>query len=301
MRPRVQGLLAATLLTLCVAPAAAQSEEAPVDEAQPSAEQTSAPADAADDQAEAPADELADIDEAEPSAAPDAEGGSPASDDPSLREFEELEEFLGIEQRSGTWVLDDGIDEDAVEWDDFDRESAYLPRGLVHFGVGTRIAAMPGGGTGLPAPDGPMVEVSFLADFRYTQRRPWRMRLALAINYQPYDEENVGAGTTIAQSPFAMRLRVMPLSFDIGHWVGVRIGMESGIQWAPGAGPDGGEMTLLLGSTGEIVLNLLDGLLEVGLVGGMQLTAVGRSSRSGYGTDLRPEGIVGATAGYFFE
>ncbi len=237
--------------------------------------------------------------ESEPS---DADANGWPMDPRTTAEFRGVERFLGLEQvRRGAWVLDDRVSLEDVPWDGLDPRAAYAPRGLVHWGIGGRLAAMPGGGAGLPAPDGPMIEAAFLLDIRYAQDLPWRMRLALAINYQPYDEANVGGGVRIAQSPLAIRLRVMALSFDLTRWLGVRIGPDIGMQWAPPVSGEGGEMTWLFGTSAEVVLNLLDGLLEVGLVGGIQSTAVGRGTRNGWEVALRAEGVLGATVGYFFE
>lgn len=280
---------------LWAAPAAAQSEglDAPSESPPPDATESEAePAPPPTEQARAeppdeppPPDELADV---EPAAGED--------------DFTEVRRFLGIESRRETWELDDGVDEDSVEWDDYDADRSYTPRGMLHFGIGARVAAMPGGGANfLPAPDGPLIGLSFIADIRYSPTMPWRMRLELMVNYQPYGEQFVGAGTTIAQSPFAARLRILPLSVDIGRLVGVRGGLEIGTQWAPGVGSEGGQLALLAGSSIDVVLMLLDGLLEVGITGGVQFTAVGRSGRDPFNTDLRPEGMIGATGALFFE
>lgn len=291
------------LTWLCAATAAAQAEEL--------AEPVETEASGAAGEAEAPAEEAPPEEPAPPERdeAPTPDELSDVEDSTDrAEEFREVRRFLGLEQRRDTWELDDGVDSDSVEWDDYDADRSYTPRGMLHFGVGARIAAMPGGGRDyLPAPDGPLIGLSFLADIRYSPTVPWRMRLELMVNYQPYHQgQAVGGGTWIAQSPFAFRLRILPLSVDIGRLIGVRGGLEVGAQWAPeynaaDGSLGGGSLALLAGSSVDVVLMLMDGLLEVGITGGLQFTAVGRSGRDPFSTDLRPEGMVGATGALLFE
>ncbi len=199
--------------------------------------------------------------------------------------------------RTEPWVLDDGIGTEQVPWDDFDPAEHFLPRGTVHLGVNLRIAALPGGAPGIP--EGPLVEAGLFLDIRYRRELPWRLRIALALNYQPYASENLGAGTTIESSPFAFRLRISPLSFDIGEWVTIRIGGEIGGQSTPQPGTNG-STAFLGGMANELVIRLLDGTLEAGATVGFQTTAAGRTTRAGYGTSLTAEAVIGVTVGYIF-
>ncbi|MGE0789636.1 MAG: hypothetical protein AB7S26_28445 [Sandaracinaceae bacterium] len=250
-----------------------------------------------------PTDDDDELENAAPRAEPPAE--PPTATMPpyerAMGEFAELDTFIGVASGRADWTLDDGVGTPQVPWDDYDPEYAYGPRGNVHLGITARLAAMPGGGVGLPAPDGPYIEAGGLLDIRYAQDRPWRLRLGVAVNYQPYAQENLGAGSHVSQSPFALRFRIQPLAVDLGHWISLRLGADLGMQWAPGYATDGGAMAFLFAAHGEVALLLLEGVFEIGLFGGLQMTAVGRSTRSGFGTDLRPEGMIGISGAMLFE
>lgn len=217
-----------------------------------------------------------------------AEGGSvdPAS-------FDEARLFL---DPSGVlWVLDDGVGTDTVPWNDVDPDASYLPLGLAHGGVQLRVAALPGGTA--PQLDGPLVEVFGFFDLRYSRWSAWRLRAGVALSYQPHSEQHLGGGEYIASSPLALRARVLPISFDFGRWLGLRVGGDVGAQWAPIFG--GGMSTSVFGGmTSDLVVLLLDGLLEVGITGGIQWTAIHRTSRRFPYTYTTPEAVIGLTAAY---
>src|SRR5690606_32781182 len=103
---------------------------------------------------------------------------------------------------------------------DFDPERSYLPFGTVHVGAHVRIAALPGGTP--PQQNGPLLELGGFVDIRYAPQGPWRLRLALALSYQPNESQYLGGGATLASSAAALRFRIQPLAFDIGQWIVVR-------------------------------------------------------------------------------
>lgn len=166
------------------------------------------------------------------------------------QDFDEAALFL--DPSSVVWVLDDGVGTDDAPWQDADPERSYLPFGQVHAGAHVRIAALPGGSDPLQG-DGPLLELGGFLDIRYGRYSPWRLRLAVAVSYQPNESRYLGAGTTQASSSGALRFRAQPIAFDIGQWIVVRAGCDLGLQWSP-SDPVGGVRTDLFGAlTGDVV------------------------------------------------
>ncbi|MEC7524229.1 MAG: hypothetical protein VYE22_30385 [Myxococcota bacterium] len=236
---------------------------------------------------EAPVDEL--DGDAPPPAAND-DGFESAFDD----EFAELDGYLGVQR--GVWVLDDGGGD--APWQDYDPPHSYQGRSLVRFGAQLRVAALPGGKP--PVPEGPLGELGFVLDARYSAFSAWHFRAVLAVSAQTVGRAYMGGGEVAISSPFAMRLRLMPIAFDIGQYVALRTGPEIGMQWAENAGA-GGTFEVLLGHIGEIVVRLLDERLEVGVHFGVQLTALGRVTRTNFGRELVPQGVVGGSVAWLFD
>ena len=274
----------------------------------PAAPSTAAPSDAAPTET-APSDaapsETAPSDAAPSDAAPSETAASAAVGDASSVEAEASEpavdpaDFDGAErdlgQTRGVWVLDDGVGLAEVPWDDFDPGAEYTPRDPIHLGIQLRVGALPGGS--YPLLDGPLIELGAIFDARYSARSPWHMRVLLAASFQNPADENLGAGVHVFSSPFALKLRVLPISIDLQQWGALRAGGEIGIQYVPQLGGDGIWM-VLPGVNGEAVVRLLDGVLEIGAFGGFQWTGIGRSTRSGFFQELGFEGVVGVSVGY---
>src|SRR5690606_26767367 len=101
-----------------------------------------------------------------PATSAEAAGGDPADPFGSATSF--------LESDDGTWVLDDGVGFEELPWDTVDHGRAYRPRGFAHLGAQLRVAALLG--TDGRAPEGPLVELSGFADFRYRPTGPWRFR-----------------------------------------------------------------------------------------------------------------------------
>jgi len=199
-----------------------------------------------------------------------------------------------LRQDDAPWILDDGVGVAELPWDPYDSEIGYVPRGAVHAGVQLRVAAVLGGGINVP--DGPLFELSGFLDIRYRPTSPWRIRLAIAASFQSWHEQYLGAGTIVASSPFSLRTRALFLNVDLGRWVNVRVGGDIGLQWTPSGGD--GRVDVAGGPTAEITVLLLDGALEVGFAGGMQLTAYNRTSREYSSLSYAPEAVLGVTAAY---
>lgn len=218
-------------------------------------------------------------------------------------EFDEAAQEVG---ETREWDLDDGVGTDEVPWDDYDPVEAYEPHGTVHAGVFLRVAAMQ---PVAPFPGGPLVELSGALDVRYRWDRPWGIRFALALSYQEYRAEELGGGTFIGTSPLALRVRVMPLSVDIGRWLALRVGGDIGAQWVP---ESNGNMHAVAtgGVSGDFVVKLFEGTVELGITGGVQTTAATTLARTdplyGYyglhstGDSIQVQTFVGATLGYLF-
>jgi hypothetical protein len=224
---------------------------------------------------------------------PGASDPSPETPTVDPSDFDAAERDLG--QARTPWVLDDGVTDAQVPWDDFDPGAEYTPRDPIHLGAQLRFGALPGGA--VPLPDGPLVELGGILDGRYSPRSPWHLRVVLAASFQLPGDENLGAGVHSTTSPFALKIRLLPIAVDLEQWGALRAGAEIGVQYVPQLG-GGGEWEMLPGFSGEAVVRLLDGRLEVGAFGGIQWTAVGRSSRSGYSWRLELEGVIGVTVGY---
>lgn len=222
-----------------------------------------------------------------PATSEEAAGGDPADPFGSATSF--------LESDDGTWVLDDGVGFEELPWDTVDHGRAYRPRGFAHLGAQLRVAALLG--TDGRAPEGPLVELSGFADFRYRPTGPWRFQLGVVASVQTFDSQYLGAGISKSTGALSVRARVLPINFDIGTWVNLRAGGDIGFQWSPTAGGDG-LFDLAGGPTAEISVLLLDGTLELGVGGGMQLTAVTRTTRTGSYGRLAPQAVVGATVAY---
>lgn len=269
-------------------PAAVDSTPAPVDGELPPAEPL---------EAEEPVPELDDIIVAPP---------PPAPRPPQTNEFENVEPLLEVEPLSLT--LDDGLG-DETPWTDYDAYTEHGPPGLVHLGGQLRVSALFETQQDR-VPTGPSIELAALADFRFSRRSPWHFRVALGISWQTHVERFLGAGRTVTSSPGAIRLRIQPLALDIGRFVAIRLGPSIGAQLVPrvnetptSASVDGFAVEVFGGGSAEIALRLLDGLLEIGVHGGMQLTGVGDAQRPSDVTGAPPwrtgvvaQPVLGASA-----
>jgi len=218
-------------------------------------------------------------------------------------DFEQADRSLGSPTPVGVWDLDDGAGETQLAWDDYDPAHSYGPRGAVHWGLEGRIGAVPN--ESLSTSARPQFEIHGFMDVRYSSRSPWRLRLGIAVGAEPFESTNLGGGTFVTSSMFWVRLRVLPMSIDIGQNFGVRAGGDIGFQVAPGrAGTsvliDGAGIVQLVGRSD-------DGRIEIGAYVGMRLTGVDRLERS-YdrfssqrgGASFNPDAVLGLSAGYLF-
>ncbi|MFK7986462.1 MAG: hypothetical protein AB8I08_10550 [Sandaracinaceae bacterium] len=211
-------------------------------------------------------------------------------------EFERVEPLLQAVEPLRL-PLDDGLGEE-MPWDDYDPYTEHGPKGLVHLGGQLR-------GSGLIStreghvPDGLSIELVALADLRFSRRSPWHFRVGLGISWQSHVENFLGAGRTVTSSPGALRLRIQPFAMDIGRYVAVRLGPSIGVQLIPRVNntatrstTDGFVYEAFGGGTAELSVRLLDGLLEFGVHGGVQLTGVGDAQRPGDFTPAWQTGVI---------
>ena len=221
---------------------------------------------------------------------------APAQDDvaaPAQDEFEDAAAEL-----DDVWNLDDGQGAE-LAWDSFDPAAHYLPRGIVHLGVQLRVGGVFGGRA--PVPDGPLGDLGVFVDLRFSPRGPLRMRIGLAVSAQAFDERNRGSGMWEASSPVAIRARVTPIGVDITDWIAIRPTVDLGAQWTRRPDNDSGEWSFFFALSGEAMLRLLDGTLEVGIFGGFQLTGIGVTSRGPYYYgDNTPQAALGVTSAWMF-
>lgn len=229
------------------------------------------------------------------------DGGSPsASSDSGFEsafddEFADLDGYLG--EHASTWNLDDGEGE-GEPWQDYDPPYSYQGRSLARVGLQLRVAGLPGGKP--PVPEGPLGELGFVFDTRYSAFSAWHFRAVLAVSAQNVGRAYEGGGAVAVSSPFAIRLRLLPVAFDAGEWLTLRLGPDIGIQWAEESGA-GGTFEVLFGTLGEVALRLLDERLEVAVHGGFQFTAVGRVTRFNFGRELVPQGVLGGSVAWLFD
>lgn len=235
--------------------------------------------------AQAPREQLASPDVSAEAA---AAAGEPTPE-PQAREPE-----AGPPADGEAWVLDDGVGLDEVTWDPLPTGSPLVPRGRLHFGATLRVAALPADSS--PAPDGPQVELGVLLDFRIRERSPFHMRAVLSISGRPHGDRWRGAGITDSAGPLAVRLRLMPLSVHLAEWLALRVGAAVSVDWVPA--PLGDTVAVGGGVDTEIVARFDDGQFEVGITGGLQLDAVGRTTRTGVEQAIAPEPMIGLVASW---
>ncbi len=211
----------------------------------------------------------------------------------------DFDEAASVIDETSEWILDDGVTPAEVPWNDFDPAEAYDPHGTVHGGVALRLAFIAPGGA---VPGGPLIEMSGTLDVRYRWNSPFGIRIGIGLSYQDYVAEELGGGTFVSTSPGALRFRVLPLSVDLGRYVALRAGFNLGAQWVPM--PNGGHAAFTTGGSGEAVVKLFGGTVELGIVGGVQLTALTTVSRCTYycsdGDGMQAQAFVGGTMGYVF-
>jgi len=202
----------------------------------------------------------------------------------------------------GPWTLDDGVTTEDVPWDDFDPRGDFYPRGGVHWGLELRAGAIPT--TSLSTQERPQFELGGFVDLRYSSHSPWRMRIGLAVSAEPYRETNLGGGAFVSSSVTAIKLRVLPLSVDVGHNFGFLVGPEIGIQIAPG--PIEPRVLFYSGGTLQLVGRTDDGRLEIGAYVSMVMTGVSRLERANFGVGTRRsehfeiDAVLGVSGGYLF-
>lgn len=217
--------------------------------------------------------------------------------------FDDVERALGAERPTGTWQLDDGVGEDEVPWDDFDPTHAYYPRGGLSFGLEVRANAIPT--RTLYTSERPQLELHGFLAIRYSSRSPWQMRVGVVAGWEPFQQSNLGGGTFVTSSTAYLRLRVQPLSVDLGRNFGLRVGSDIGIQIAPS--PGGGRVMVSTATQAQFVVRTDDGRFEGGIQGGFQIGGADRLERPN-AFDLNHTGgqtyfiepVVGLTAGYLF-
>jgi hypothetical protein len=191
------------------------------------------------------------------------------------------------------WVLDDGVGPAEVRWDDFDPAASYAPRGRPHLGAQLRGGALLGEAP--PAPEGgPWLEAGIFFDLRYAPRSPWHLRLVAAFSLQPTGQGRLARGGSAESSAFAIRMRALPLSVDLGDWIAFRAGGGMMLGWVTDfAG--GGSFEARPEAAGELVVRLFAGRFEVGIFGGTTYTLAGEMG--GFVRDSF-QGLLGVSAGY---
>ena len=150
----------------------------------------------------------------------------------------------------------------------------------------------------------PQVEVHGFLNVRYSSRSPWQLRLGVAVGWEPHESTYLGAGTSVTSSAGYVRLRVLPLSVDLGRNVGLRFGGDLGAQLVPS--PGGGRVMFSAAGLGQLVGRTDDGRFEAGVHGGALITGRERRGRTitfsnrASTTTHAIDPVLGLTAGYLF-
>ncbi len=197
-----------------------------------------------------------------------------AAQPPEDSDFDGSARALGIPAPTETWALDDGAGAE-LAWDDYDPAMAYAPRGGLHWGLEARVGVVPT--ESLSTSVRPQFEIHGFVDVRYAQRSPWRLRVGIAVGAEPYRSTNLGGGALVTSSAFSIRLRVLPLSIDLGRNLGLRAGGDFGLQVAPG--PDAPSVLFDGAGLVQLVARTDDGRIEIGAYAGARPTGVQRLER----------------------
>ncbi|MEZ4335336.1 MAG: hypothetical protein R3B82_01800 [Sandaracinaceae bacterium] len=218
-------------------------------------------------------------------------------------EFDDVERELGAPRPTGAWQLDDGVGTRELPWDDFDPTHAYLPRGDTQLGLEMRVNALPM--RSLYTTERPQLELHGFVNIRYSSRSPWLLRIGIVAAWELHQQANLGGGTLVTSSAAHVRLRIQPLSVELGRNFGLRVGSDIGVQFAPS--PGGVRPMVSTATLAQLVVRTDDGRFEGGVHGGFQISGVDRLERPNV-FDLNDTGgqtyffdpVVGLTAGYLF-